>query len=197
VRSVPGRLVAAGLIVAVVVGSAGAKRDGGATKTIEQAHARFKELLAKDGADADLAIAKEFRALFDVGELARAALGAHWGKMTEAQRARLVELLETIVHRTYVKLLRANQAWPVEYTGEKGEDGAVRVATVVKAKRKGRAADVYVDYVMVEGKAGWRVRDLVTDGVSVVKNYRSQFNRVIAKEGIDGLIARLAKKAAE
>jgi phospholipid transport system substrate-binding protein len=176
-------------------------RPEDAQAAIEQAHGTFKELLAKqvaagskDERELNARVAAEFRALFDVRALAEKALSAHWGKMTEDQRQRVAALLETLIHRSYVKQLRAHAQAPVAYEPPSTEDGSVRVKTVITIQEGGRPADVHVDYLLARTAGGWRVWDLITDGVSVLKTYRSQFNRVIAKDGVDGLIARLQKK---
>jgi phospholipid transport system substrate-binding protein len=54
-----------------------------------------------------------------------------------------------------------------------------------------------IDYVLHQSDSAWRVFDLVTDGVGLVQNYRSQFNKVIAKEGVAGLLERMRKKSLE
>jgi phospholipid transport system substrate-binding protein len=71
------------------------------------------------------------------------------------------------------------------------------VATEVRSTKNGRKRTMSIDYVLHENDNAWRVFDLVTDGVGLVQNYRSQFNKVIAKEGIAGLLERMRKKSLE
>ena len=68
------------------------------------------------------------------------------------------------------------------------------VATEVRSAKSGRKQTMSIDYVLHENANAWRVFDLVTDGVGLVENYRSQFNKIIAKEGVTGLLDRMRKK---
>ncbi len=68
-------------------------------------------------------------------------------------------------------------------------DGVVNVPTRVVVKGE----PTEITYAMRREKDGWRIVDIVIDGVSTVANYRSSFNRVIAKDGVEGLITRLER----
>ena len=74
------------------------------------------------------------------------------------------------------------------------KDGNVVVTTKIKTKRHGRPYSIEVDYVLVKDGDKLRAWDVKTDGVGLVENYRTQFNKIIEKEGFDGLITRMKKK---
>ena len=90
--------------------------------------------------------------------------------------------------------LRSQLEYEVAYVGESAKDSGVSVATEVRSSKNGRKQTLSIDYVLHENANAWRVFDLVTDGVGLVENYRSQFNKIIAKEGVAGLLDRMRKK---
>jgi len=172
-----------------------------ATDAIRAANSRVRELLSAKtdpGSDADRRAASkitaELRGLFDIGDLAKRALADHWDKMTPGQRTSLVDTLRLIVERNYIAQLRSNLSYEIDYTGEEPQGKDVLVKTVVKATRSGRPVEIPVDYVLRSEASGWRAYDVITDDVSILKNYRAQFNRIIGKEGVDGLIKRMKAK---
>ena len=142
---------------------------------------------------------RELRDLFDIRDLARRALVDHWDGMKPAERDEVVLLLQKLVEKNYVKSLRSRLKVQVDYKVETPQGDTVLVRTVVRAEKKGRPVDIAVDYVLGRDAAGaaLRVFDVVTDDVSMLKNYRSQFNRIIAKEGVAGLLARMRAKDAK
>ena len=69
------------------------------------------------------------------------------------------------------------------------------VATEIAATRKGRPLRIKVDYVLHKAGGALRAYDIKTDGVSLVENYRAQFDKLVAKGGIDNLLTKMRKKA--
>ena len=114
--------------------------------------------------------------------------------MTPAQRTALVGTLRQIVEKNYIAQLKSNLSYEIVYSGEEPQGNDVVVKTVIKAERSGRPIEIPVDYVLHSEAGGWRAYDVITDEVSILKNYRSQFNRIIAKDGVDGLIKRMKAK---
>jgi len=102
--------------------------------------------------------------------------------------------LRELVEASYLKALRARLEYEVAYLDETSSDSGVKVATEVRTLRNGRKQKMSIDYVLHRQNDEWRVFDLVTDGVGLVENYRSQFNKVIGKEGVAGLLQRMRKK---
>lgn len=178
--------------------------DGPGTKTVRKANEAISALLkqkARPGSDeekkAAAKVTESVRGFLDIDELARRALVDHWAKLPEAKRTEFLALLRGLIEDNYIKGLRANLEYAVAYTGEgPGADNTVVVKTEITAKKKGRPIKIAVDYVLVESGGKLRCFDILTDGVGLVTNYRSQFNKIIAKDGFDGLIARMQKKRA-
>lgn len=137
------------------------------------------------------------RSFLDIDQLGKRAMVDNWTKLTKAQQDEFQSLLRSLIEDNYVRGLRANVAYKVDYTGESTDaDGNILVATTVKAERKGRPFEIEIDYVLVKDGDKLRAFDIKTDGVGLVENYRTMFNKIIAKDGFAGLIAKMKKKQA-
>ncbi len=132
--------------------------------------------------------------LLDYEELSKRALQDQWGTISPAQRSEFVGLLSRLVERNYQKSLESTLDFKIRYAGEVPGQNGVVVQTLARSKTNGRAPEVAVDYTLVERSGSWKVFDVTTDGVSLVDNYRSQFNRIIHKDGFDALLGRLKKR---
>ncbi len=188
------------VVLLSMIGLALAAPKKSATDAMKDANARLRGLLAKQAPDQppspELAqqITHELRDLFDIGLLAQRALVDHWGDMTTAQRDELVGTLRQIVEKNYLTQLRSNLDYKIDYTSEEKKGEEVIVHTVIRAKKNGRPTKIKVDYRLLAVQDQWRVYDVITEDVSILDNYRSQFNRIIAKDGVKGLISRMKAK---
>ena len=198
------RIALAVLFVCAPARAAPAAAPDEATIAIKNGNDRFRELIAKKvpkGSDEERKLAQqltsEMRALFDIKDLARRALIDHWDKLTPAQRDELVRTMQALIERSYLKQLRSNLKYRVDYVGEEAKQDDVIVRTVIHAESGGRPVKTMVDYVVHRDGGAWRVFDVITDDVGMIRNYRSQFNRIIAREGIQGLLAKMKKKMTE
>ncbi len=146
------------------------------------------------------AVTETVRGFIDLDILAtRAILESHWAEAKEAQRKEYLTVLRALLEDNYVRGMRSNLDFTVDYIGEVAapKGNAVIVQTVIKAKRKGRPYSIKVDYtVEADAARGVYVVDIATDGVGLVANYRSQFIKIINKDGFDGLLAKMKKKLA-
>ncbi len=179
-------------------------KTGDATAVIQKTNARFRELLAAKTAPGSAEeknltekLTAEMRGLFDIAGLAKNALGPHWNEMKESEQTDLVDTLQKLVERSYLGDLRDNLSYEMTFAGEEPQADGVLVKSVLKANRNGRVAEIALDYWLHQSGAGWRVDDVVIDDSSMVRNYRSQFNRIIAKDGIAGLLSKMHKKLGE
>ena len=126
----------------------------------------------------------------DFRTMTRYALGRNWRKATPAQQDQLVEAFRHMLIQTY-----ANQIG--SYRGQKMEVRPTRIApgdtdvTVRNSYISPGRPPVEVDYSMEKTAEGWKIYDVVIDGVSLVATYRSQFAQQVREGGIEGLIARL------
>ncbi len=142
-------------------------------------------------------VTRSVRDFLDIETLGQRAMRDHWAKLSAGQRREFVQLLRELVEANYIKALRANVNYEVKYLGEKPDGDQLLVQTEVEAKRRGRPRSIAIDYVLSREGQGWRAFDVVTDGVGLVENYRSQFNKIIARDGFAGLMDRMRKKRAK
>lgn len=127
----------------------------------------------------------------------RLAVGPAWRDFTDAERARATELFSRLVVRTYATRLRGETAPDITY-GQPVElrPGRIEIPTSV---RSGTAtyAILYRMEQTRENASTWRVYDVVAEGVSLIANYRSQFDPILRSSGAAGLIRSLEAKLAE
>jgi phospholipid transport system substrate-binding protein len=141
-------------------------------------------------------ISKVVGGFLDVGALGKSALADHWSKLSRAQQTEFSKLLASLVENSYVRALRSNLDYEVKYQSETVRGAERVVTTEVTAVRNGRPQTIGIEYVLRPSGGTLRAVDVITDGVGIVENYRAQFNKIIAKEGFDGLIDRMKKKQA-
>jgi phospholipid transport system substrate-binding protein len=197
-------LVFLGAMLGVLSWQSPSSAEGAATATVRRANDALRDLLRKKvpagGAEEKKLtseVTNRLGSFLDVDELGRRALRDHWSKLGADERREFARLLRELVEANYVKALRSRLDYGVSYLDESASGSGVKVSTEVTALRNGRKQTMSIDYVLHRQNDDWRVFDLVTDGVGLVENYRSQFNKVIAKEGVEGLLARMRKKKLE
>jgi phospholipid transport system substrate-binding protein len=182
------------LVVSLLLPSLALARPAG-REVVESTNTRLRSLLSAKAPPEK--ITAEMRGLFDIGELGKRALVDHWESMTAAQRQKSIETLRNVVEKNYVSQLKSNLKYDVKYVGEEAQGSDTLVKTVIQAERRGRPFEISVDYLLHPEGNGWKVYDIITDEVSLLRNYRSQFNRIINKDGVDGLIKRMSDKLAK
>ncbi|MES1185575.1 MAG: ABC transporter substrate-binding protein [Myxococcales bacterium] len=151
--------------------------------------------LVKQGKpDAD--VDKVFNEVLDYRALAEAALGEHWAGRTDAEKEEFTTLLSKLVRNSYRKNLKKTLGYDVAYKGaEKAKDGEV-VHTVATNTKDAREEPMSIDYVVRSQGDAKRIIDVVTEGSSMVGNYRSSFNRIMKKGGFPEVLQRMRKKVA-
>jgi phospholipid transport system substrate-binding protein len=139
--------------------------------------------------------------LLDYTELCKRALGEHWGKMPEKQRTEFVATLRDLIERNYVKQLRTNLDYEVKYGEEEisktETENEARVLTTLKLQTKGKSTTATIEYRLIQHDKQWMVFDVITDELSLVRNYRSTFLRIIGSSGYDGLLSKMKNKLNE
>lgn len=181
-----------------------AAKAGPGTIAVKQANETISGLLkqkATAGSPEEKALAGKVttsvRGFLDIDQLGKRAMVDNWQKLSKAQQDEFSALLRSLIEDNYVKGLRSNLSYQVEYAGESTDkDGNIIVSTNVKTERKGRPFTISIEYVLVKEGDKLRAWDVKTDGVGLVENYRVMFNKIIAKDGFDGLIAKMKKKQA-
>jgi phospholipid transport system substrate-binding protein len=136
--------------------------------------------------------------LLDYDELAKRSMAQHWSKLTAEQHRDFVSTLRELIERNYVKQLRNNLDYKVTYKGEDVDGDEATVTTVVKVNTKGKSTDAEIIYKMRKIADGaWRVWDVITDELSLVRNYKTQFNKIITEQSYDALIKKMKKRLTE
>lgn len=137
----------------------------------------------------------EITGLFDFKELSARTVGPSWTSFTEDQKNRFTDAFTTLLRTTYAEKLEGYDGGTATYTGEtmntKGDRIEIRTRIALKNSTVG------VDYRMAKKSAGWLVYDVIVEGVSLVQNYRSQFQDLLVKNDAEYLIAQVQKKARE
>ena len=179
-------------------------KDGPGTAAVKQANTTIANLLKQKVApgsreEKDLAkqVTESVRSFIDIDQLGKRAMVDQWPKLSKTQQEQFLTLLRELIEENYVRGLRANLEYTVAYTGEATDkDGNLVVTTKIDTQRKGRAYSIVVEYVLVKEGGKLRAFDIKTDGVGLVENYRTTFNKIVEKDGFDGLIAKMKKKQA-
>jgi phospholipid transport system substrate-binding protein len=135
-----------------------------------------------------------FDAVFDYNSLAKETLKEYWEQRTPAERAEFTSVLKDLVRNAYRRNLKKTLGYSVDYKGESDADSGKIVKTVAHNTKNSREEPVSVDYVVHQVDGKWLINDIVTEGSSLVRNYRNQFRRVIQKHGFDELLKRMKTK---
>lgn len=130
---------------------------------------------------------------FDFRQMTQLAVGRNWSKATPEQQQRLVEEFKTLLVRTYSASLTGVLDYKIEFLPLRMAPGASEV-TVNTVVSKSGAPPLPIDYRMEKQDDGWKVFDVLVEGVSLVTVYRNSFNTEVRKGGIDGLVATLSRR---
>lgn len=131
-------------------------------------------------------------ARFDFTEMAKRAMGANWRRRTPKEQEEFVQLFTELLERAYADIIESYSEDKIIYVGERLEGGYADVASKVLASN---GAEYSLNYKAHLVNSEWRVYDVIAENISVVNNFRSQFNRVIAKSSYEELVRRLREKA--
>lgn len=184
------------VVVALVLPTAA--RAGAPTDTLKQTVDQVIKILA-DPALADkpdvkrAQVRKVAETIFDYPDTARRSLGQHWNARTPQQQQEFVKLFADLLDRSYISKIEIYHGERVKYVGENVDGDEALVKTLITTKQ---GSDVPVDYRMHLQNGRWMVYDVIIEGVSLVSNYRTQFNKIIQTESYDALVQRLRAKEA-
>jgi phospholipid transport system substrate-binding protein len=129
---------------------------------------------------------------FGFEEMAQRALGQYWPKRTPAEKKEFVTLFGDLLERSYItKIESYTGEQQVLYTKESIDKDYASVRTEIVVKRD---ANVEVVYQLLRRDGNWQVYDVVIEGVSLVNNYRTQFNNIISRESYEALVKKLKLK---
>ncbi|OLB95469.1 MAG: hypothetical protein AUH30_15165 [Candidatus Rokubacteria bacterium 13_1_40CM_68_15] len=187
-----GALVGLFLLVGATPAVAGAPTD-----QVRQYTDQVLKLLddpSVQGADRRAAVRKAAIEIFDVQETAKRALGRHWHGRTPAEREEFVQLFADLLERTYINKIDIYRGEKVVYTNEAidGEYATVRARVVSKQR-----GEIPVDAKMIRRGDRWLIYDIAVENISLIANYRAQFDRIIRSASYQDLVTRLKTKREE
>ena len=177
---------------------------GGPMATLKQKNGDVNKLLAQKPEKDSPAEKKQKEdikglaaTLLDYSDMAKRSMAAHWDPLKPAQRDEFATTFKQMLENNYVKNLRSNLDYQIKYEAEElvGEDATVK--TEVKVKTKGKSTDAEVVYKMHKVGDRWLVWDIITDEVSLLRNYKNQFHRIITEQGYDKLLEKMKSKLKE
>lgn len=130
---------------------------------------------------------------FNFTAMTALAMGQSWRKATPEQKKRLTQEFKTLLVRTYASALAAYSDQKFDYRPLRAKPTDTDVTVNVRVLQPG-AQPVPIDYSMEKTAAGWKVYDVMVGGVSLVANYRTEFNNTVRESGIEGLIKSMHAK---
>jgi len=145
--------------------------------------------------DRRVAVRKIANEIFDFGEIAKRSMARHWQPLSEAQRNEFVGLFAELLERSYISKIETYGGEKIQYTAERVDGEYATVSTKIITKN---GTEVPVDYRMIKRPGDrWLVYDVSIEGVSLVSNYRTQFNKIIQTSSYNELVSKLRNKQDE
>lgn len=129
---------------------------------------------------------------FDFEEMAKRSLAQHWKKRTPQEQKEFVPLYTDLLENTYIKKLERYEDEKVVYLSEKIEGTYAVVKTNIVTTKE---VEIPIEYRLMKEGNQWKAYDVVIEGVSLVNNYRNQFNSIIGSGSYEELVKRLKNKA--
>ena len=131
---------------------------------------------------------------FDFEEMAKRSLALHWRKRTPEEKKEFVALFSDLLENTYISKIERYQDEKIQYAGDTIYNGYASVKTRIITEKN---IEIPIEYRLLKENNNWKVYDVVVEGVSLVNNYRTQFNDVISSSSYGELIKKMKKKQEE
>lgn len=191
------RMIVAMTVMMSVLGAAGSAFAGPATDIVKTKQAALFALVRQPATPANDAKTQAlFDEMLDYDGLAKASLGDEWEKRTDAEKKEFSDLLKRLVRNAYRNNLRKTATFTIDYLGEKPAGEGELVQTRATNEKNKREEPVEIDFKMVKVGDKWKIADIITEGSSLVRNYKNQFTRIVKRDGFPTLIEKMNKKLA-
>ncbi len=141
-----------------------------------------------------VAVRKIANEIFDFSEIAKRSMARHWQPLSETQKNEFVGLFADLLERSYISKIETYGGEKIQYTAERADGDFATVSTRIITKN---GTEVPVDYRMIKRADRWLVYDVSIEGVSLVSNYRTQFNKIIQTTSYNELVSKLRNKQDE
>ena len=132
--------------------------------------------------------------IFDFEETARRAMAQHWRTLAPAQQREFVTLFTDLLEQAYISKIEMYGGERIQYVGERVEGDYATVSTRLTTTK---GVEVPIDYRALREAERWRVYDVSIEGVSLVANYRTQFNSLMRTSSAEQLLAKLRSRVQE
>jgi phospholipid transport system substrate-binding protein len=129
--------------------------------------------------------------IFDFEETARLAMAQHWRALAPEQQREFVTLFTDLLEQAYMSKIEMYGGERIQYVGERVQGDYATIATRLTTKK---GTEVPIDYRALRQAERWRVYDVSIEGVSLVANYRTQFNSLMRTSSPEQLLARLRSR---
>ena len=191
-------LILAGLLVLVAAprASAGAPTDQLKTRIDQVIKILEDPELKVDGKvkERRSAVRRVANDIFDFAETAKRSLARHWQGRTDKERDEFVSLFADLLERSYISKIELYGGERIQYTGERIDGDVATVSTKIATKQ---GTEIPVDYRMLRREDRWLVYDFSVEGVSLISNYRTQFNKIIQTSSYAELVKKMKTKQEE
>ena len=190
-------LVVVGLMIHMYMVSvcfAGSEITSQLKGTIEKVIEIIKdEVLKNDKQARRAALRKTIDERFNYRQMVMRSLAKNWDARSDQERQEFITLFKSLLENSYASKVEAYRDERINYLDEiiKGEYALVKTEVVRKSSTIG------VDYKLIQENGNWRVYDFVIEGVSMIRNYRSQFTKIIRKDSYEVLVQKLTDKINE
>jgi phospholipid transport system substrate-binding protein len=129
--------------------------------------------------------------IFDHGEMAKRSMGQNWKELTPAQQKEFTDLFATLLENSYAGKIESYNNEKIVYLKDIVDGDYAEVKSrIITAKRD----EFSLEYRLMREGERWKVYDVVIEGVSLVSNYRSQFNKIIKAQGYPELVKKMKVK---
>ncbi len=176
----------------VAIGTSGARAEVPPDVLVKRVTLEVVDLVAQDK-DIRAGDKRKVIDLVDFNSMTALAMGRNWSHASPEQRKQLTEEFKTLLVRTYASALAAYSDQKFDFRPLRSRPTDTDVMVQVRVIQGG-AQPISLDYGMEKTADGWKVYDVVVGGVSLVVNYRTEFNHQVRDSGVDGLIRSLRAK---
>jgi phospholipid transport system substrate-binding protein len=120
----------------------------------------------------------------DFSDMARSTMGYHWRQLTAEQRERFVPLFSTFMEDAFVAKIESYSGQKIEFVGETQEESDFSHVNT-QITQPDNSEPIRIDYRLRKENGEWKVYDVTVEDISIMANYRNQFNRVINNQGVE------------
>ena len=151
------------------------------------------EALTNDKQARRVALRKTIAERFNYRQMVMRSLAKNWDTRSDQERQEFIALFKSLLENSYANKLEAYKDEEINYLDEmiKGKYALVKTEVVRKSSTIG------VDYKLIQENGNWQVYDFVIEGVSMIRNYRSQFTKIIRRDSYEVLVQKLTDKINE